>query len=190
MAYFLKGNETSFIFEKADIKHMLDSIFELDLVLYKLVVHSYEEQAPLDNIDAIDMNYAYYFVVPKSEIQNVSWRTVELVRGGVNYHFDNLNSRAIKFYFSPQSQNKIEIGNISITTQWENDYGEIQEASFEKDVYKSIQSIIRKSSVGKINGIFIGENAYKIWDSNKVELGQGNLSYSKEFFKFTRKNMK
>jgi hypothetical protein len=186
MAYFLKGNTTSFIFEKTDIVKLLNFIFEKDLVLYKHTVDEVSQQIPIDNLDGFDKDDRHYFIVPKSETHLVKWRTVKLEKSGENFPFDNLNSRAIQLQLSQQSPNRIDTGRIAITTEWEDDKGIIQQATFEKDVYKVLQGFIRNLSVGKISGLFIGEEAFRLWENNQVELCQiiqGKFTYNKDDFR-------
>ncbi|MDN3017147.1 hypothetical protein PH210_13185 [Paenibacillus sp. BSR1-1] len=190
MAYFLKGNQILFVFDKIDNEKLLSLIFEKDLVLYKNQVDFVSQQIPIENMDNIDNNYPYYWIVPKAEIPLVKWETVKLVKGGETFPLDNLNSRAVQLILPTQSPNIIGTGRIAITTEWEDDEGNIQQASFEKDVYKILQSILRKLSVGKIGGLFVGKNAYSLWEDNQVELcydTYGNLCYSKDRFKYIRK---
>jgi len=131
MAYFSKGNSTSFIFEKTDAVKLLKLIFENDLILYK---HTVDE-------------------------------------------------------VSQQTINRIDTGRIAITTEWEEDEGIIRQANYEKDVYKMLQGFIRKLSAGKISGLFIGEQAYSLWENNQVELCQmlqGRFTYQIDDFKKKR----
>lgn len=186
MTYFLKGNTTSFIFETTDKDKLLNLIFEGDLVLYKHTVDTIPQQLPISNLNSFDKDYLHYFIVPKTETHLVKWRTVKLAKGGENYPLDNLNSRAIQLQLSRRSHNRIDTGRIAITTEWEDDLGDIQQATFEIDVYKKLQGFLRKLSVGKIGGVFIGEEAYRLWETDQVELCQliqGTFTYKKDDFK-------
>lgn len=185
MTYFLKGNTTSFIFETTDKQKFLKLIFEEDLVLYKHTVDTITQQLPISNLNSIDKDYLHYFIVPKTETHLVKWRTVKLAKGGENYSLDNLNSRAIQLQLSRRSHNRIDTGRIAITTEWEDELGDIQQATFEKGIYKKLQGFIRKLSVGKIGGVFIGEEAYGLWETDQVELCQliqGTYTFRKEDF--------
>jgi hypothetical protein len=186
MATFLKGNTTSFIFEKNDNEKLIKLIFEKDFVLYKHTVDAISQQIPINNLESFDENDLHYFIVPKSETHIVKWRTINLRDGQENFPFDNLNSRAIQLSLSQQSPNMIGTGRIAITTEWQDDRGDIHTATYEKDVYRILQGFIRKFSVGKVGGIFIGEDAFNLWEKNQVELCQllqGNLTYKKDEFK-------
>ncbi|MFC4323258.1 hypothetical protein [Litchfieldia salsa] len=187
MASFLKGNTTSFIFDKYDNEKLVQLLFEGDLVLYKHTVDDIFKQLPIHTLNSsFDIDYLHYFVVPKTETHLVKWRTVKLAKGGENFPLDNLNSRAIQLQLSRQSHNRIDTGRIAITTQWEDDLGNIKQATFEKDVYKMLQGLIRKLSVGKIGGVFVGEEAYRLWEADQVELCQiiqGTFTYKKDDFK-------
>jgi hypothetical protein len=190
MAYFLKGNQTQFIFDKLDNEKLLTFIFEEDLVLYKDCVDSVSEQIPTGNVNFIDDNHRHYMLVPKAEIPFVKWRTVKLAKGGEIFFLDNLYSRAIQLLLSEQSLNRIGTGRIAITTEWQDDEGNINQATYEKDVYKILHGLIHKLSEGKISGVFIGKNAYSLWEHRMVELChdiKSNLCYRKDDFKFLQK---
>lgn len=186
MAYFLKGNSTNFIFNQSDNEKFLKLIFDNNLVLYKHTVDTISQQTPIDNIGFYDKNYFHYYIVPLSQIHLIKWRTVKLENGKENYPFDNLNSRAIQLQLSRQNSNRIDTGRIAITTEWEDDEGNINQATFESGLYKSLQGFIRKLSVGKIGGSFVGEDAYRLWENNQVELCQliqSFFPYKKDDFK-------
>ncbi|MCA1321502.1 hypothetical protein LC085_16470 [Bacillus tianshenii] len=182
MASFLKGITTSFIFEINDNEKLVKLLFEKDLVLYKHTVDAISQQIPINNQESIDKNDPHYFIIPKSETHFVRWNTIKLRNGKEKFPFDNLNSRAIQLQLSRQSHNKIDTGRIAITTEWQDDLRNIQQATFEKEVYKQLQSFIRKLSVGKIGGVFVGEEAYRLWETDQVELCQliqGTSTYKK-----------
>lgn len=186
MAY-LKGNTTSFIFEKNETEKLLKLILENNFVLYRGVVDSLSEQAPISNTNQLEMNDFHFYIVPNDKVEFVKWRTVKLVRGGENYHFDNLNSRAIQLLLSQQSQTRIGTGRIAISTEWEDDEGEICIATYEKEIYKLLKRFIRKLSVGTIGGLFIGNSAYTENFELCHDANNGALCFSKDKVKFFRK---
>jgi hypothetical protein len=132
MASFLKGNTTSFIFEKNDNEKLFTLIFEKDLVLYKHTVDAISQQISINNLESFNKDDLHYFIVPKSETPFVQWKTIKLRNGQENFPFDNLNSRAIQLSLSQQSHNRIGTGRIAITTEWLDDKGDIHPATFEK----------------------------------------------------------
>lgn len=52
-----------------------------------------------------------------------------------------------------------------------------------------LQVLIRKLSVGKIGGIYVGEEAYRLWEADQVDqvelcqIIQGIFTYKKDDFK-------
>jgi len=187
MSHHLKGKQLQMLFDKADTTALFSSIFNMGFVAYRTVVNSENDKKQLSKIDQIVNESGHFGLVPKDKAEIATWKTVKSKSGGENFHFDYINSKAVQILACEQSVKRIGLGRISLSTEWVDDIGKVHSANYEKEVFKTLQKLIKNYSEGKIGAIYVGKIAYSKWNDNDIELcytpNENGICFTKEGFK-------
>ncbi|MEW5925626.1 MAG: hypothetical protein AB1746_16710, partial [Candidatus Zixiibacteriota bacterium] len=147
MGYFLKGNQQQFIFNKADALHLAQLILSENYVMFEDYVDNRIEMRPIRSIESYiqitkKRKYTRYSkgpilkIVQENLVPLVTWKKINLNRGGVRYWMQSLEAHAVQLLLSDQNRKRIGTGRIALSTEWLSDDGQIIKEEISVEIYK------------------------------------------------------
>ncbi len=173
MSNFLKGLQQQFILSTDDKEEVFSEISSMDVLFYLAYADNTNEKKPFCLKDELynQKHSKQFFIVHNESKVNIVWRTIKLQNGRVKFEFDPLNSKGVQFLLSPNNNERIGVGRISVCTEWKNDNGLIIHTDVEKELFRTIKKVVKKNCIGSvISRIWIGKSAYDLWVKSNIEL--------------------